>query len=297
VPVDQVDQLVLVDRPGRLGQRLGHRLGVRAAAVLDRDHPAVGGGELVGAHAERRLQRTAEGDQKAAAAAGGRCLLGHRAVRAELGVVPALGGIEPAGAGEHPGPAEAEFEGDLLDLGVAGVGVAGHQPRVVRGGRQQVAGAEVAGLQALAPGHPGGGEQRPVAGQQHHLGHLRLALGGAHHRDRPVPAEVTRQPGRERVGGGVLALRPDAEVRADLGRRATGLGDAHVGTGQRDRGGTGRLDRLGDGRIEVGRQGRSVHTGHCGIRRSAGRREPWGHDRRPCPDRCLTSGRAAGWTA
>ena len=86
-------------------------------------------------------------------------------------VVPALGGQVAALEGEHAGAAEAELVDDLahavlvddLVAGVAGE-VAGHQPRVVLLGGQQVAGAEVAGLDAVAVGQPVRRDDRLVAG-------------------------------------------------------------------------------------------------------------------------------------
>jgi len=229
---------------------------MRAAAVLDRHHPAVGGGELVAADAETGLQGAGQREVETAAATVRRRLLGHRAVRPEVALVPPLGGLGPAEPGEHPHPAEAEFEGDLLDLRIAGVGVAGHQPGVVRRGRQQVAGAEVTRLQPLAPRHPGRRQQRAVTRQQHHLGDARLTTGRPHHGDRPVPADVAGQRGREGVGGGVLALGPYPEMYAHLGARAAGLGDADVGAGQLHRGRPGLLDRGSDGLVDG-----------CGVRR------------------------------
>ncbi len=89
--------------------------------------------------------------------------------------LPAVGGGQPAEPGQHLDPAEAQFEGDLFHLRVAGIGVAGNQPRIVRWWRQQVARAQVTRLQPLAPGHPVRRQQRALTRQQHHLGHARLA--------------------------------------------------------------------------------------------------------------------------
>jgi hypothetical protein len=195
-----------------------------------------------------------------------RCLLGHRAGRAVVGVLPPFGGRQPAVPGKHPDPAETELEGDLLDLRVAGVEIAGHQPVIVRRRRQQVARAQVARLQPLTPRHPGRREQCALAGQQHHLGHARWRVRRTHHGDRPVPADVAGQGGGEGMGGRVLVLSPDPEVAAHLGLRAAGLGDAHVGRGQFHGGRPSLLDRGGENLVDGERFGWRVHVGHCRIR-------------------------------
>ena len=75
-----------------------------------------------------------------------------------------------------PRPVEAELVGDRRDgvaLLVVEVVLAREvrrdQPRVVLLGREQVAGTEVAGLDALAPRQPRGRHDGVVAGQQHDL--------------------------------------------------------------------------------------------------------------------------------
>ena len=55
-------------------------------------------------------------------------------LRAVIAVVPPLGGVDPALAGQHPDPAEAELPDDVLDRRVVGEQVAGDQPVVVRRG-------------------------------------------------------------------------------------------------------------------------------------------------------------------
>ena len=236
---------------------------MRTAAVLDRDHPAVGDGELVGAHAESGLQRARQRDEEPAAAARRGCLLGHRGVRAEVGILPAFGGVQPALPGQHPFPAQAQLEGHLLDLRIARVGVARHQSRIVLRRWQQIAGAQVTRLQPLAPRHPGRSQQRTFAGQQHHLGHPRRRVRCPHHGDRPVPADIAGQPRRERVGGRIRSLRPYPEVTADLGLRPARFDDADIGAGQLDRRRPGGLHRRGDGLVDGERLGRCLHSGHC----------------------------------
>ena len=74
-----------------------------------------------------------------------------------------------------------------------GAGVAGLEARVVGGGRQQVAHAEVAGGDPLLPGQPLRRHQRALAGQQHDLvdgGDLRA--GGPGDGDGPAPTQVRR---------------------------------------------------------------------------------------------------------
>jgi hypothetical protein len=233
---------------------LGNGLRMRTAAVLDRYHPAVGGRDLVGAGAETSLQRTAERDEEAATAAGGWRLPSHRAVRAELARVPAVGSVETSEPGQHPDPAQTEFERDLLDLRIVGGKVARYQSGIVRSGGQQVAGAEIARLQPFTPRHPLGCEQRVLTGQQHHLGNGRLPIRRPHHGDRPAPADVARQFGGEGVGGRELALGPDAEVLA------------HRGAGHLDRTGPGLLHCGGQHRVDGLRIGSDSHISHCGIR-------------------------------
>jgi len=190
---------------------------MRAAAVLDRHHLTVGLGDLVAAHPEAGPQGTGQRQEEPAGAARGGRRLGHRAVRAVVAGEPAVGRLQPPQPRHHPDPAEAEFEGHLLDLRVVGEQVGRHQPGVVRVGGQQVAGAQVARLQPLAPRHPLRRAQRTLARQQHHLGHRRVGFGRPHQGDRPVPADVAGQGRGEGVGDGQLALRLHAQVLADLG--------------------------------------------------------------------------------
>jgi hypothetical protein len=233
---------------------------MRAAAVLDRHHVGVGIGELVGAHAEACLQRTRQRDEETAGAAVGRRLLRHCAVRTELRGVPAVGGLQPAVPGQHLHPAQAEFEGHLLELLIAGVGVTRHQPGIVRRRRQQVAGAEVARLQPFAPRHPVRRQQGTVARQQHHLGHPRRPVRRPHQGHRPVPAAVAGQGGGKGMGGHIRGLGPYAEVRADLRLRTPCLGDAHVGTGQVHRSRPGLLHRPRESLVDGQPFGRCVHV-------------------------------------
>ncbi len=255
---------------------------MRTTAVLDRDHPAVGTGELIGTDTEGGPQRAGQPDEEAAGPALGRGVLGHLAVRTEVAVLPALGRIQASIPGQHPDPAEAEFETDLLDLRITGVEVARHQPGIIRRGRQQITRAQITRLQPLAPRHPLRGQQRTLAGQQHDLGHARLGLRGADQRHRPVPAEVTRQGTRETVGGGVFGLGPHAQVGADLRAGLAGLADPDVRAGQIDGGSSGQIDGGGENRVDdeliYGR-------GHDAIVPSGASRYP---------TRLL---RAAGWTA
>ena len=179
-----------------------------------RDHPAVVVGVAVGADAEGVDQRAGHPDQEAAAAAEVGRGLGQRRLGAAVAVVPALGGELAALEREGADPAEAELVGDVADLGlVVGVervvaeGVRRHQPRVVVGDRQQVAGRQVAGLDPLPVGHPRRRDDRLVAGDQHDLvdGDV-LLRGRPGDGDRPAPADVAAAGAGEQVGDQPLAL-------------------------------------------------------------------------------------------
>ena len=113
-------------------------LGVRTAAVVERDDPAVVVGVAVGADAEQLGERAGDADQEAAGRAlvGGRA--GDRGLGAAVAVVPPLGGELAALGRERADPAEAEVLGDRADLRlVVGVervvaeGVRRDQARVV----------------------------------------------------------------------------------------------------------------------------------------------------------------------
>jgi|GEM_PF-6058459 len=242
-----VEHLVGVDLARFVRRGLGDRLRVRPAAVLHRDHLPVGLGDLVAAHPEAGLQRAGQRQEEPAGATGSRRLPGHRAVRAVLAGEPPVGGLQPAQPRHHPDPAQAQLEGGLLDLWVVGEQVGRYQPGIVRGARQQVAGAQVAGLQPLAPRHPVRRAQRVLARQQHHLGHRGFGLRRPHHGDRPVPADVAGQRGGEGVGDGKLALRLHAEVLTDLG------------TGHLHGSGPGQLHRLGGAGVQALRLARIGH--------------------------------------
>ncbi|MCW2492086.1 MAG: hypothetical protein QOH56_2744 [Pseudonocardiales bacterium] len=123
--------------------------------MFDRDNPAIGLGHFICAHSETTGQRTGQRQEEAAGAAVRRGLLRHRRVRATQAGVPALGGVEPSESRQHPHPAEAQLQGDFLDLRIVGQHIGRHQSRVAQCGRQHIAGAEVTRLEPLAPRHPG----------------------------------------------------------------------------------------------------------------------------------------------
>src|SRR5690606_14706705 len=87
---------------------------------------------------------------------------------------------------------------------------------------------EVARAQALLPGQPLGCDERVRSGQQHRLvdGDV-LGPGGAHHRDRVVPARIGGIQALEEVGDQAVVLDLGAEVltdplgASDLGGRRT----------------------------------------------------------------------------
>ncbi len=118
------------------------------------------GRHLVAAHPEHRAQRPGQRQEEAAVAADPLGGLRHLRDGAVVAVVPALRGLGAAPGAHHLAPAQPDLGGGLVDLRVTGGHVAGHQPRVVRRGRQQVAGAQVARPDALIPGHPLRRQQR-----------------------------------------------------------------------------------------------------------------------------------------
>ena len=75
---------------------------------------------------------------------------------------------------------------------------------------QQVTGAEVAGLDPLAVGHPLGGDDRLLAGEQHDLVDGDVSSGGwrPRHGDRPAPAAVAGRGGTRRDGSRRARPRP-----------------------------------------------------------------------------------------
>jgi hypothetical protein len=101
-------------------------------------------------------------------------------------------------------------------LRIVGQQIRGRQPRVVRGRWQQITRAQITSLEPLAPGHPLSRKQRAPAGKQHDLSDGGLGVRGTGDGDRPEPAEVAGQGGRERVRHHPLGLGADAEVLADL---------------------------------------------------------------------------------
>ena len=131
-------------------------------------------------------------------------------------VVPALRRRLATGAREHLRPAQPDLARDLLDGGVVGGDVAGHEPLVAVGGGQQVADAEVTGADPLLPRHPRRRDERVRAGQQDDLAHRdRGVVAGRGQRDRPAPAAVPALPGGEVVGEGAIVLGDGLQVLAD----------------------------------------------------------------------------------
>lgn len=232
------------DRRAVLGHRgNGDRLGVRAAAVVGGHDAAVVGGVLVRAHTEDLPQLPGQRDvEPAGGALRGR---GHRdggAGPADA-VVPAGGGPVAALLRQHPDAPEPRLPQRLPVAVLLDLGVAGSEPDVVGRGRQQVAGAEVAGTQPLQPRHPLRGEQGVLARQQDALadGHD-LGARRPRHGDGPAPPLV----------GGVEALEVVRDHAVALGAETEMLAD---GLGSRGllRGLTGEVDRLGAGGVDRGR--------------------------------------------
>ena len=188
-------------RPGRAGRPAGQeaagqaaargrraRAGVpgpcspayqRSAVVVAADrgqHPGAGGLGGSPAPASARLACSVAAPSAAVGRAGAGAGRGDR--RAQPGLAPAAPAVRPV---RRVIPVQQPVVARERDRG--------HQPLVVRPARQQVADAEVAGADPLAPRHPGRREQGVRAGQQHALAH-RDHLGPRRpgHRDRPAPA-------------------------------------------------------------------------------------------------------------
>jgi hypothetical protein len=136
--------VVVVVRDYRSGGEVDARrdaLGVRTAAMVDRHDPAVVGRELVGADAERQPQCSGHRDEEAAADAVGGGLPGDRRLGPVVAGVPAFGGVGAADLGQHADPADAHLEEAVVALGVLDDEL---EPVVVRRGREQVTGPQVA---------------------------------------------------------------------------------------------------------------------------------------------------------
>ena len=162
-------------------------------------------------------ERSGEADEEAAGIAAVGRLLGERRVRALLAVVPPLGGQVAPLEGEHPLASEPDLsrEGAVEGVHVVAGRPRGHESRVVLLGREHVAWAEVAGLDALLVRRPRRRDDRLVAGEQHDLvdGDL-LGVGRAGDGHRPVPAAVAGLRAREVVRDETVALLDRAQVIA-----------------------------------------------------------------------------------
>ena len=134
--------------------------------MVQGDHPAVVGGPLIGADPEQPPHGAGHTHEETAGAAGSVGLADAVGARAGLAVVPALGGAAPASGAEHAGPAEVELvQGRRVPLLTGGL-PARLQALVGLAARQTVGAPHVPGPQAVCPGHPGGGEQRLLTGQE-----------------------------------------------------------------------------------------------------------------------------------
>src|SRR4051794_26466789 len=210
---DDVDA-VLVDQGLRWsrGGWYDDRLGVSAAAMVDRHDLTVVRGVLVGARAEGLPERAGQRDEEPAGGARRRCSPGDRRFRPAVAGVPAFDRVDPAAEGQAARPTETELEGDGGGVLVVGREERGGQPDVIGLRRQQVADAEVTGPQSFAPRHPWGREQSLVTGQQDDLvdggdlGAWRPA-----ERDRPPPSAVGGVERGEVVGADAVAVAVNAE--------------------------------------------------------------------------------------
>ena len=234
----------------RVRQRLGlvlagqPDLGVRTAAVVERDDPAVVVGVAVGAHAERLGERAGDAQQEAAGRQGSGADWASADVRAAVAVVPALGGQVAALQRQGADPAEAEVRATSRTWAFSSAS-SGSSPKEYVGtsrGSSSATGSRSPGdrspgLMPLAVGHPLGRDDGLVAGDQHDLvdGHG-LLPGRPGHGDRPAPAEVAGSGAGEEVGDQPVALDHVAEVLADVGgvhvleQRGTGRSTAATAT-------------------------------------------------------------------
>src|SRR4051794_37468019 len=187
--------------------RLLADVGVRATAVLERDHLAVARRRVVGTDTEERREWAGEPDHEPA----GRAMSGRGQRYRRLGPVvagqPALRRKIATGDGEHPLATDADLADDLADLArgrlierLVADQVTGNQPDVLLLDRHEVAGTEVALLHAVFPGDPPRRLEGVVAGQKHYLVHRHgLLPRRARHRHAPLPADVARLPRLEQV--------------------------------------------------------------------------------------------------
>ena len=218
---------------------------MRATAVVAGNDPAVVRGVGVRAATEHLAEHAAQRDEKPAAGAGRRGGPGQWRPRPVLAVVPALGGLITAGRGQYPGPAR---EGPLRDVQRPGrigrfrraVGVPvdygvvpgqhhhGDEPFVVIVRGKQVTHADIAGLEPVAPGDPGGGQQRVRPRDEGAVvnGHVARARGTRDGHG-PAPAGVSGIEAGEQVGDDPVAPRLHATMLShllgadDVGQRGT----------------------------------------------------------------------------
>ena len=165
-PVRQRHRLVLLGQP---------HLGVRAAAVVERDDPAVVVGVAVGAHPEHSASAPAIGTKKPQVEQGAGADRQRRAGPASPSYQRCAARSRPSGDSTRARPRPRSL-GDHADRALSSVSsgsspkrVRRHQPRVVVVDGQQVAWRKVAGLDPLAVGHPRRRDDGLVAGDQHDL--------------------------------------------------------------------------------------------------------------------------------
>ena len=248
------------------------RLGVGAAAVVERDDAPVVGRPLIGADAEDAAQRTGERNEEPASGAGGVGLAHAVGLRAVLALVPAAGGAPHALGGQHAGPPEVEgVHARGVALLIARGLPAGFEALVGLAAGQTVGAGDVAGAQALRPGDPGRGENGVLAGKQlQFTDRGRTAARGPGQSHGPAPAAVAGEVALEQMGHQPLALAAGRDVLADAER----LGDlAQGGVGESDGGRGGESPVLGGrGGLGPGGQGTGAgELGRGGIRQGSGR--------------------------
>jgi hypothetical protein len=126
---------------------------------------------------------------------------------------------------QHSQTAQPKFPRNLKDclriadrLSIALSGVARDQTQIIRRSGQDIARAEVTGLDPLIPWRPRRSLQGTVTGQQDDISDAGFAIG-SDQQNNPVPALIAGCKTREPVRCAARNLSGDAKVRPDMGLR------------------------------------------------------------------------------
>src|SRR5690625_3387889 len=141
----------------RCGAAFSVGLGVGPAAVVDGNYFPVRGGPLVGAGAKYAAQRSRQRREESAGSTGsfgGNCLGRTRAV---LPVIPALGSFGPTLGGKDAGTPQTHLPySHPINIFITRGFKAGLKARIVADIGQNIACAQVTGLEAIRPRNPRG---------------------------------------------------------------------------------------------------------------------------------------------